>query len=75
MAELTSTGGDEFPAWWSERNNKQAARLLKAVNRGQWVKFSRRHYRMSAVIIRGRREPSSGFCSNRMCGRKTLRPP
>lgn len=34
MAELTSTGGDEFPAWWSERNNKQAARLLKAVNRG-----------------------------------------
>ncbi|WP_232538319.1 hypothetical protein [Mycobacterium intracellulare] len=34
MAELTNPGGDEFPTWWAERNNKQAERLLKVVNRG-----------------------------------------
>lgn len=34
MAELTSPGGDDFPTWWAERNNKQAERLLRVVSRG-----------------------------------------
>ncbi|HUO40549.1 MAG TPA: hypothetical protein VMU34_23090, partial [Mycobacterium sp.] len=29
MAGVAGPSGDEVPSWWAERNNKQAARLLK----------------------------------------------
>jgi hypothetical protein len=29
MAAVTGPGGSEVPTWWAERNNQQAARLLK----------------------------------------------
>ena len=35
MAAVNVESNSEFPEWWADRNNKQAERLLKAVNRAK----------------------------------------